>query len=235
MPMRNIRRLPMLFACAPLLLAGACGGARITDLAQGPAPAQPPTRLIVEAGVAPGADPTSDVLLEHAARKVRLDLTRRPEREGFEIVEVASAQAPADVGVLQVLLIDVDPGSRTRRMLIGFGAGRASVEASVRFIPAPLSSPQLSLSAESLSRRRPSLILPIGMAAAGGSTALIPIGLSLVAESRAGVDREVGRLNAEVLNQLKATYRSSHWVWPSMARRNDGLPAETTPLNGFRT
>ena len=86
--------------------------------------AQPPKRLIVEAGVAPGAAPASDALLEHAARQVRLDLTRRLEKEGFEILDVASSQAPADAGVLQVLLIDADPGSRMRRMLIGFGAGR---------------------------------------------------------------------------------------------------------------
>lgn len=177
--------------------------------------AQPPKRLIVEAGVAPGAAPASDALLEHAARQVRLDLTRRLEKEGFEILDVASSQAPADAGVLQVLLIDADPGSRMRRMLIGFGAGRASIEASVRFIPAPSAEPQLSLTAQSLSRRRPSLILPIGIAAAGGSAGLAPLGLSLIAEGRAGLDREVRRLNSEILDQMKATYRSSNWVWPA--------------------
>ncbi|KAK0360847.1 hypothetical protein LTR94_025713, partial [Friedmanniomyces endolithicus] len=130
MPLRILRGLALLLAFPPLLLAAGCGGAQVADLAQGPMAAQPPKRLIVEAGVAPGAAPASDALLEHAARQVRLDLTRRLEKEGFEILDVASSQAPADAGVLQVLLIDADPGSRMRRMLIGFGAGRASIEAS---------------------------------------------------------------------------------------------------------
>jgi hypothetical protein len=139
---------------------------------------------------------------------------------GFETDRAASRPAPqAGDLVIRGQLLDIDAGNRTRRLAIGFGAGKSEVEATVEVAYyASVGAPPLllrSYDATANSGRKPGLALGGAAGAAEGS--LAPVAMSgaigTAGEIRkSGVAGEGQRLAERIAANLGDYFAEQGWV-----------------------
>ncbi len=222
--------LPVLAAFAVVTLAG-CAGGKVTQLTQ--YHAQPtradavyvydfditPTQVATERGLfakrGAGATP-----LQPDAAQAKLAMQVQDEVANA-IVQHLQAQhvrairswvaAPAGQNVLLVKgrFDTVDSGDRTRRILIGLGAGKSQVSASVQVWYRPAAgAPQLlqTCQASADSGHMPGMAETVGLGAAAGHlvvSAATGAGLHTVAETtRAPALDDAGRMGASIAKQV---------------------------------
>jgi hypothetical protein len=144
---------------------------------------------------------------------------------------LAAAEAKADSPVtartllVRGQILSTDEGNRTRRTLIGLGAGQSVVEADAQVLYAGgAAEPQLveSFTADSNSGRAPGMAETMGAGAAAGrlaTSAAAGGGLHLLSEShRAGVDEDGERLAHQVARNLAAFFVRQGWIPADAAR-----------------
>ena len=108
-------------------------------------------------------------------QQVAQQVVARLRAAGIDAYPVASGPVPkvGDV-VLRGEFVSVDAGSRSMRMLVGFGAGRAQLSTLVETYqitatgPRPLATAQ----ADTQGGRLPGVLLPLGLSGAGATAVL---------------------------------------------------------------
>jgi len=122
-------------------------------------------------------------------------------------------------------IVSIDEGNRTRRTLIGFGAGKSSMTADAQLLYATGSAPPQVLTAfqaSTNSGRMPGVAVPIGVGAAAGraaESAAISGGLHVAGETRAAVSDPNAQHLAEALGKQIAEFAASQgWVPPVPGR-----------------
>jgi hypothetical protein len=139
---------------------------------------------------------------------------------GFEADRAAPGPAP-QVGdlVIQGQILDIDAGNRTRRLAIGFGAGKSEVEATVEVAYyASVGAPPLllrSYDATANSGRKPGLAL--GGAVGAAERSLAPIALSGAVGAageirKSGVAGEGQRLAERIAANLGDYFTEQGWI-----------------------
>jgi hypothetical protein len=139
---------------------------------------------------------------------------------GFETDRAAPQPAPqAGDLLIQGQLLDIDAGNRTRRLAIGFGAGKSEVEATVEvaYYASVGASPLLlrSYDATANSGHKPGLA--VGGAAGAAERSLAPVALSGAVGTageirKSGVAGEGQRLAERIAANLRDYFAEQGWV-----------------------
>ena len=190
-----------------------------------------PERILLDSGLAPRlqrqaglseAGAQQAALAEDIQRSAVDALVADLSRMGF-VVDRAAPGEPLRAGDLLVdgRIVSVDQGNRTRRMVVGFGAGMSDVQATaaVSYVGVDLV-PRLlqTYSAASNSGRRPGLAVGGVSSVAQGSAALgaLATGLTVGGEAkRSGVAGGAQRLAHELADTLGEFFAAQGWIGPA--------------------
>ena len=141
---------------------------------------------------------------------------------GFPVVHGApgSMLQPNDL-LVQGQILKIDQGNRTRRLAVGFGAGKSSVEAKVQvYYGRGEAQPQLvqTYDADANSGRKPGMGLGVASAAGGGSLAPAAIsGAFGIHGEKQGVAGEGQHLGDRIAYNLGEYFVQQGWIPASSA------------------
>ncbi|CAH2601309.1 conserved exported protein of unknown function [Rhodovastum atsumiense] len=147
-------------------------------------------------------------------------LVGRIQAMGLPAAVVAIGTTPHERAVLvRGQVVDIDEGNRTRRTLIGFGAGKSVVGADVQvYYAAPGQRPALlqTFEADVDSGRMPGMATTMGVGAAAGhlaTSAAVSGGLHVASENRkADPEDQAKKLGNCVADALGAVFRREGWI-----------------------
>jgi hypothetical protein len=119
--------------------------------------------------------------------------------------------------VVRGQFLDVDEGSRLKRMVIGFGAGSSKLVARVQVYQALDWGLRRVAEAEATASgsKAPGMAVPVGAGAALGSaatSAAISGGLTVSREVRGGMAADAGRMAEQIAKRAEAYYQSQGWL-----------------------
>lgn len=239
--------IPRIVWLPVLLLLAACNQARVVEdqAYAGPTLPRPDRILIYDFAVAPqdvrldqgirarimrvaGDQPPSATQM-NAARKATRALTQElvKKLQGYGLpAEAAGPVAPTGNNVtIQGQIVSVDQGNRTRRTLIGLGAGKSSIEADAQvFYLRAGNPPQLieSMEANADSGHAPGAAETMGAGAAAGhlaTAAASTAGMHAINERRAaGDDDNAARIARGLALRFGQFSVRQGWIPPSAVR-----------------
>lgn len=226
----------LLVAAALTLLLAACAPTRVdTNFSSGNGPLPPPQTIIVQDFAPPAGGAVADRGL--GARLGRALNGTAASTEGEEtaakavdalartlVEELRAAGLPATrsndvaptagrVVIVSGQLLSVDEGNRTRRNLIGFGAGHSDVTAAAQvYFAGDGQAPQLirSFTADAQSGRKPGAVATAGVGEATGrlaETAAVGAGTSTASELlSANTEADAKRMGKEIAKNVAALF-----------------------------
>jgi hypothetical protein len=118
-------------------------------------------------------------------------------------------------------IVSIDEGNRTRRNVVGFGAGASKVTAQVDvYYQSPGQAPRLlqSFNADSESGKKPGLaVAGVGAAAGRAATsAAVAVGSDVASEKLgATVEDDAARMGDEIATALKTLFADQGWIVPA--------------------
>ncbi|HTH99468.1 MAG TPA: DUF4410 domain-containing protein [Acidisoma sp.] len=208
------------FAALLLCLAG-CAGAHVSDIASTRAVGPPPREILVDVETGPARNAAEAEDEQAAARQLRSDLMRCLVKAGLAAQPAAPGLSVPGAVRLHVALTRVDPGSRAKRLVIGFGAGRARLEARAELLPAGSAAamPLTAFDTSSDTGMKPGLILPGGIALATGNAIHMAVGggINLALNLQGGLAQTSAHTATAILDELRIYYRGAGWSWPGTA------------------
>jgi hypothetical protein len=163
--------------------------------------------------------PAEAELGRQLGRLVATNLVRELNQAGIAAEHVDSAPVPlaGDV-VIRGEFVTVNEGSRLKRMLIGFGVGRAELNTLVEAyqVTATGLTPLGSAQIESSGGRMPGMLVPIGFGAIAGSAATAAgiSGVSKIAQEAGPESMEAAarRTAREISGLIVDAYRQRGWL-----------------------
>jgi hypothetical protein len=235
----GLRRRGWLLALGCLLLADC--NTRVTPMGAAPAALLPrPTMVVVDDFVIDADAVRVDPGIGGVARRelsgqdvadaqsAVTDAVRNTVREtllksiaGMDLpVQPGGAATPPGAYVeIRGDVLSIDEGNRTRRNLVGFGAGRSSIQATTHvFYIAPGAPPQLlqTYDANAESGRTPGLGLGAASAAAGAvAGAAVNAGAHAATIGNSDVDADAKRLAERLASNVGSLFAQQGWIPPS--------------------
>jgi hypothetical protein len=142
-----------------------------------------------------------------------------------ELGERGIQAKPADAGTsppLGALLIKgrfltMDEGDRTKRVIVGFGAGSSELRVVVEVFQATISGlrPLSEVQAKASGSKTPGVAIPVAGGAAAG-TAVVSLTISgvmnVTREARSGLEADAARLAGKIADRAKAFYERRGWL-----------------------
>ncbi len=124
---------------------------------------------------------------------------------------------PLHAFVVRGQFLEVDKGSRLKRMVIGFGAGSSKLVAQVQVYQTLEWGLRRIAEAEATASgsKAPGMAMPLGVGATVGSiatSAAISGGMNVVKEARGGMAADAGRMAEQIAKRAEAYYRSQGWL-----------------------
>lgn len=152
-------------------------------------------------------------------RQVAQQVVARLRAAGIDAYSVGSGPVPklGDV-VLRGEFVSVRPGSRTMRVLIGFGAGRGELSTLVEAFQITATGPRSLAAAQASTEggRLPGVLLPLGVASAAGTvaTSAAVSGASNVMQERGpeSIRAAAQRTAQGIANSIIDIYRQRGWL-----------------------
>ncbi len=209
-------RFLMQVAGAAVILAalGGCAGARVTHVTSAGTAGPPPVEILVDVGAAPGTQEARAKLVRAVAAKLQSALIQRLTAARVPAEPFLPGTTHPGATVLRVSVVEAEPGSYLERLVIGFGLGRAELQAKVDLESADSAGARAMTSFDTSSatgRFMPGLIFPAGVALA--TRDVIPLavggGIKVTTSLRGGLDSSVQWMAAAVVEQLKEYYVST--------------------------
>jgi hypothetical protein len=224
---------------AATLMAAACTQARVHNVESYAGPALPPPNRVVVSyfAIAPeqvrldqgvGArlrratgDAPPDAQKLQAAQAAQLalaqELVERLQRYGLPATIGASADGPDAALYVQGQIVDIDQGNRTRRVLVGLGAGKSTVSADVQLYYTGQAAPRFltAFQGEADSGRAPGAAETMGAGAVAGrvaSSAAVSGGMHAGMEARNGGNAETNRLADGIARQIGHFAVAQGWI-----------------------
>ncbi len=214
---RPLRRLLASFVLVALL-AG-CAGAQVTGVVATRAVTPPPVVIAVAVDTSPMIDAAQTETAQHVAQELQGQLVRRLQQAGLAAMPAMVGTRPPGTALLHVAIVEADAGNRLERFVIGFGAGRATLQARADFEGAgPAAMTEFDTASDT--GRKPGLILPGGVALATRNLVHLAIGggIDVALQLRDGMDQPVKGTAAAIVKQLRKYYTAAGWRWPGDAR-----------------
>lgn len=219
--MRAPLSLRGLALAALLLCLAGCAGTQVSNVASIRAVGPPPRAILVDVETGPARNAAEAGAEQSAARQLQADLLHRLAKAGIAAQPAAPGAMRPGAMRLHVALTRVDPGSRAERLVIGFGAGRARLEARAELWPAGAvaAMPLTAFDTSSDTGIKPGLILPGGVALATGNALHMAIGggIDLAFNVQGGLARTSAHTATAILGELRTYYRGAGWPWPGTA------------------
>lgn len=219
--LRLFRHSPHLVVSLLLSLVVGCAGASSQQTAkhvEGETLPRPPVVLIYDFAVAPDdAPPSEDIERRRAiARSLSEQAVINLGAIGIHAQRAtASTTVPLHALVVKGQFVTIRKGSRTQRMLIGFGAGSTKLEVQVQVYQMMESGLRRISEAEGRARgsRMPGMVAPASVAAGTGQVVgpAVMGGLSVVREFSAGIQADVGRLAEMFAYRADVFYYRQGW------------------------
>lgn len=166
------------------------------------------------------AQTTQDVEVgRQLGRQVAQQLVTRLRAAGIDAYPVGAGPVPkvGDV-VIRGEFISFSPGSRTMRVLVGFGAGRGEMSTLVEAFQITATGPRSLAVAQTQTQggRLPGVLLPLGIASAAGSvaTSAAVSGGSNILQERGpeSVSAAAQRTADGIANSVISIYRERGWL-----------------------
>jgi hypothetical protein len=200
-----------------LLLSG-CAGAKITNVTSVDAGSPSPAEILVQVDSTPDQDANAATLTK-VASALQSDLIEQLTKARVTAEPFVPGTSHPGAAVLHISIAEADPGSALERIIIGFGAGQAKLQAEVDFETTDTRAAQTmtAFDTSSNSGYQPGLIVPGGVALATGRAVHLAIGagIDVALNVRGGLARPTAKTASAVVNQLKKYYASVGWIWPA--------------------
>ncbi|WP_421995318.1 DUF4410 domain-containing protein [Reyranella sp.] len=207
-----------------LVALAACAAAEVMNVAQTKVTSPAPSRVLVEASASPTTSGAADDerTADEAASALRSELVEQLAAAGIVAEAYALPGAvPADVILLRISIVEAKEGSSTGRFLLGFGFGRATLQAkaSLERVEDAETRPIMSFSTASDSGRMPGLVMAGGGAVAAASIVPLALGATVRAIRSAAAPANdfggtIGPTATAIVDQLKGYYAAVGWPWP---------------------
>jgi hypothetical protein len=243
--MRNIHSTLIVFA---MLTLTACNHARVQteEAYMGPQTPRPDRILIGYFAISPeqvrldqgigarivrvAGDQPLSALEQQAAQATQVALADRLvddlRKYGLPAEIASSAAVPSTSLLVAGQIVAIDQGNRSRRILIGLGAGKSSVSADMQlYYQAPGQAPRFmsAFQGQADSGHMPGAAETMGVGAAAGTlagSAALSGAMHVGAESRSAPDtREAGRLADGLARQIGEFAVSMGWIPPAAIAR----------------
>ncbi len=129
----------------------------------------------------------------------------------------AGTSPPQNALLIKGRFLTLDEGDRTKRMVVGLGAGSTELRIAIEVFQATASGVRrLSEGqAEASGSKMPGMAIPVGVGAAAGTavaSAAISGTLSVTREVRGGLEADAARLAEEIADRAKAFYERRGWL-----------------------
>jgi hypothetical protein len=152
-------------------------------------------------------------------RQVAQQLVARLRSAGIDAYPVGAGPVPklGDV-IIRGEFISITPGSRTMRVLVGFGAGRGELSTLVEAFQITATGPRSLASTQTRTQggRLPGVLLPLGVASAAGSvatSAAVSSGSNVLQERGPESIRAAAQRTADgIADAVIAIYRERGWL-----------------------
>lgn len=211
-PRRRVRLKIIAPAVSLILLAG-CAGAKVENsVMSAPAKTPAPSTIYVDVDLAP--DARAEKSAGEIATKLQGDIIKRYRKAGLTSAVAAEGGTVPGTATLHVKISKADPGDAAQRLLIGFGAGKASLMTDVTFDMADGAA--LTMSTTSKGRNTPGMIMPGAISAVTGDikNLLIGGGIKLALSGNSGIDKEADKTAKAIVSQTEDLYAKVGWMWP---------------------
>ncbi|HUH84956.1 MAG TPA: DUF4410 domain-containing protein [Stellaceae bacterium] len=203
---------------AAIALAG-CAGARVSNVAAETSAGQPPTEILIDVNAASVGTAEPQVAADIATH-LRSDLLEHLTKARLAAEPYQPGASHRGAALLHVSITEAEPGSYVERFIVGFGLGRARLEAAVNLETGDTAPPRPMTefsTSSATGRMMPGLILPIAVTVA--TKDLIPLavggGLKVATSFRGGLDNSAEETAKAIVAQLKKYYASAGWPWPA--------------------
>jgi hypothetical protein len=145
-------------------------------------------------------------------------LVARLEKAGIDARRAdAATPTPLHALLIQGQFLDVDAGSRMKRVVIGFGAGSSRLEARVQAFQVQADGIVRIAEAEASATgaKTPGMAIPVAGGAAAGSLAVsaaVSGGMNIAKETRGGMDADAGHMAEQIAERIVAYYERHGWL-----------------------
>ncbi|HVE20459.1 MAG TPA: DUF4410 domain-containing protein [Acidocella sp.] len=211
--------LPRIVGASMVLLLSGCTGAKIANVTSVDAGSPSPTEILVQVDSTPIDQDTNAATLTKVTAALQSDLIEQLTKARVTAEPFVPGTSHPGAAVLHISIAEADPGSALERIIIGFGAGQARLQAEVDFETADTRAAQTmtAFDTSSNSGYQPGLIVPGGVALATGRAVHLAIGagIDVALNVRGGLARPTEKTASAVVNQLKKYYASVGWIWPA--------------------
>lgn len=202
-----------------MTLLGGCAGAQITNIASTKVTGPQPAQILVDVDVVPVPNTSEMKLAEEVATKLKADLIKRLQEAKLTTEPFVPGIRHPGAAILHVAIMKADKGNPVTRLVIGFGVGRAELQAKADFVnddSAPVHS-MTAFKTSSDSGFMPGLIVPGGAALATAHVVTLAVGggIRVVTGLRDGLNKPIRGTSIAIVEQLKKYYASVGWRWPA--------------------
>ncbi len=233
----NHRRMTLSLTVLAATLAFGCAKARINTIQAAPTGpmVKPPVLLVYDFAATPedaltdsfgvyskigvGKAESKEIHLAHAtAVSLSEQLVAKLQKRGIAAERAFDDRAPPlHAFVVRGQFLEVDEGSRFKRMVIGFGSGSSKLVARVQVYQAEDWGLRRIAEAEATASgsKAPGMAVPLGVGAtvgAAATSAAISGGLTVSREVRGGMRADAGRMAEQIAKRAEAYYRSRGWL-----------------------
>ena len=191
-----------------ITLAGC--GAHVADVSSSVTNSPAPSEILVN--VVPDQEGSASPSDEVAARIQSAVVDRLTESHVTAEPYVAGTVHPG-AAVIQISVMQANPGNLLGRFLIGFGVGEAKLAVRADLIVAD--QPVLTFNASANSGMQPGLVLPGAVALGTGRMIGLAIGggINVATNIHGGLDRPENSTATAIVAQLKNYYATAGWQW----------------------
>ena len=216
--MRSGTRTGLAVAVMVAMLTG-CTSARVAETARTDPTGTRPLEILVDVSATPPSDAKRAKVVQDVSSTLQSSLVKELTAAHITAeVFVPGAPHPG-AAVLHVIVTEASPGSTLERFVVGFGVGRAELNATadLRVGDATGTLPLTAFNTYSDSGFKPGLLLPGGIALATGDAAHLAIagGLDVAFNVRGGLQQPMKHTSSAIVKQLKKYYGSVGWSWPA--------------------
>ncbi len=161
------------------------------------------------------AEQVADALAEDLVKGIRgLGLeAERGER---------SAAYPPGTLVIDGCFLSIDEGNRLKRLVIGFGAGRSSVDTQVAVDMLTRRGRKRLLTFEAEARSMPmpgaAVTMGAGAAAQGATAVAVSGGVGVLKETRSTAEADAGAGASQIVDYLSEFFAREGWIAPELAK-----------------
>jgi len=208
--------------CAILALTAlaGCAGAKVSNVATSTIAGPSPSEILVAVDTTQMADSAQSNAAAQVATKLQSALVERLIHSRVTAEPFIAQTNHPGAAILHVSVVQADPGNFIERVTVGFGLGRAKLQARAELQQANGSGAPTLTAFDTASGMKPGLILPGGIALATGNAIHLAIGggIDMATNLNGGLARPTTGTASAIVAQLKKCYIAEGWHWPA----NDG-------------